>query len=771
MYSGFFRKAGAAAMSAAMAFTGSVAGLANVFTTAAADSLVFEFEDATITGDITVETSSDASGGSYLKMTDSGTITLPFNVAEAGTYNLVFYAGGIGSAKQQNLSLNGTSLDTLAIPLSEGFEAVTMPSVKLKAGENVITITKSWGWSTFDKLEVLPFEYPAITASQPVPTDPKAIAEAKSLMAYLNSVYGKNIISGQQEIYQYGPHGLETEFEYLYDLTGHYPAIRGFDYGNRCCELFGAADDGTNSRIIDWVKTKGGIATASFHLNIPKDFASYTGGQLPFEQTTYAAKIDDKPASDFVTANAYKEGTKEYDYYRAALERLAGDFLALQEQGIPVIWRPLHEAEGGGGETGSWFWWGKEGSEVYKNLWIYTYKTLTEDFGCHNLIWEWNSYNFDTSPNWYPGDEYVDIIGYDKYNCTKYLAENNWQPSIQHDDSAIASTFYGIMEKYGSTKMVAMAENDCFSTVENLVNDKAGWLYFCTWYDGGSDNNNFLSNPNFNTKEDTIAMYQSDYCITLDELPADLYSTKAPDVSTTSRSTTTTTTTVTEPITTTTHENDPNKSFADINTDATGKMTITFEEPAETVYLRVDLPDGVTYANGGLGVSVPVDGKYYWANIMWSAKVSGDVPVDLAKDILNVTEDTVEVEDETVIEAVKAAVVKQTKFEGQVWYASDASGKETKKNGIVISAAYTMKEEPHYLWGDANCDGELNMADAVFIMQCITNPDKYQLTDKGVKQADVDGSGDITNKDALVIQQFKLNIIKVFPVLNVEGKA
>jgi len=764
MYSGFFRKAGAAAMAAAMAFTGSVAGLANVFTTAAADSLVFEFEDAKITGDVTVESGAGASGGSYLKMTESGTIELSFTVAEAGTYNLVFYAGGIGTAKQQNLALNGTSLDTLAIPESDGFEAITMPSVKLKAGENIVTITKSWGWSTFDKLEVLPFEYPAITASQPVPTDPKATAETKSLMAYLNSVYGKNIISGQQEIYQYGPHGLETEFEYLYDLTGHYPAIRGFDYGNRCCELFGAADDGTNSRIIDWVKTKGGIATASFHLNVPKDFASYTGGQLPFDQTTYSAKIDNQPATDFITANAYKEGTKEYDYYRAALERLAGDFLALQEEGIPVIWRPLHEAEGGGGETGSWFWWGKEGSEVYKNLWVYTYKTLTEDFGCHNLIWEWNSYNFDTSANWYPGDEYVDIIGYDKYNCTKYLEENNWQPKVVHDDSAIASTFYGIMEKYGSTKMVAMAENDCFSTVDNLVNDKAGWLYFCTWYDGGSADINFLSDPRFNTQEDTIAMYQSDYCITLDELPADLYTTDAPDVSTTSRSTTTTTTTVTEPITTTTHEDDPNKSFAEITTNSTGKMTITFEEPAETVYLRVDLPDGVTYANGGLGVSVPVDGKYYWANIMWEAKKSGDIPVVLADDILNITEDTVEVEDEAVVDAVKAALAKQKTFEVQIWYASDASGKETKKNGIVISAAYTMKGTSDLLYGDANCDTEVNMADAVMIMQSITNPDKYQLSELGTKQADVDGSADITNKDALLIQQLKLNIISEFPI-------
>ena len=51
------------------------------------------------------------------------------------------------------------------------------------------------------------------------------------------------------------------------------------------------------------------------------------------------------------------------------------------------------------------------------------------------------------------------------------------------------------------------------------------------------------------------------------------------------------------------------------------------------------------------------------------------------------------------------------------------------------------------------------MADAVFIMQCITNPDKYKLTPVGEKNADVDFSNDITNKDALKIQKFKLGII------------
>ena len=70
------------------------------------------------------------------------------------------------------------------------------------------------------------------------------------------------------------------------------------------------------------------------------------------------------------------------------------------------------------------------------------------------------------------------------------------------------------------------------------------------------------------------------------------------------------------------------------------------------------------------------------------------------------------------------------------------------------------------LCGDANCDDEVNMADAVFIMQCISNPDKYQLTENGEQNADADASGDITNKDALAIQKYKLNIITLLPDTN-----
>ncbi|MDE6781236.1 MAG: hypothetical protein K2J40_07245, partial [Ruminococcus sp.] len=66
------------------------------------------------------------------------------------------------------------------------------------------------------------------------------------------------------------------------------------------------------------------------------------------------------------------------------------------------------------------------------------------------------------------------------------------------------------------------------------------------------------------------------------------------------------------------------------------------------------------------------------------------------------------------------------------------------------------------LWGDANVDGKVSLADAVLIMQALSNPDDYKLSKEGEINADVSDHGDgITPKDAVVIQQVDLKIYTV----------
>lgn len=59
--------------------------------------------------------------------------------------------------------------------------------------------------------------------------------------------------------------------------------------------------------------------------------------------------------------------------------------------------------------------------------------------------------------------------------------------------------------------------------------------------------------------------------------------------------------------------------------------------------------------------------------------------------------------------------------------------------------------------GDSNCDEQMDMADVVFIMQALANPNKYQLSEQGSFNADLDGNG-ITVGDAQAIQNMLLGL-------------
>ena len=76
--------------------------------------------------------------------------------------------------------------------------------------------------------------------------------------------------------------------------------------------------------------------------------------------------------------------------------------------------------------------------------------------------------------------------------------------------------------------------------------------------------------------------------------------------------------------------------------------------------------------------------------------------------------------------------------------------------------ADTSSSEDETVYGDANCDTQVNLADAVLIMQHKANPSKYNVTANGVLNGDVDETGNgLTNKDALKIQQFLLGLTEL----------
>ncbi len=552
-----------------------------------------ECEDLTLAADATVaqkvynDEYPGYTGDGFVWVTNAGTMSFTIDAPKTGMYRLItrclMYLGNAGEIREGQVNVtrsDGTTwTNTVKIPHTDTWNDFSWGDIKLTEGENTITFGGGWGYCLYDSMSLSMTPPPDYSKATDTLIDAEATPETVALMQYLKSVYGSHIISGQQEIYGGGNDGdSELEFKYLQTNTGKLPAIRGFDFMNYN-PLYGW-EDGTTERIIEWVKNNPysesgiGIATASWHINVPIDFENYElGDAVDWTECTY--KNSQASNSTFDTKNAVIEGTKEYEYFQMAMEDLAEQLKILQDNNVPIILRPLHEAQGNEGNYGdgtAWFWWGDDGAEVYKELWKLLYTTLTEEYDLHNIIWEYNSYNYANSDTWYPGDEYVDIVAYDKYNCD-YNRDDGLSPGTPNL-SAISSVFNYLYELTDGEKMVAMSENDSVPSLENLQVENAGWLYFCPWY------GNHLMSSQYNNADDLNEMYNSEYCITLDELPADLYSSAVTPGTTTTEEELTTTTTETSAETTISSEEETTNVSEE--TTATSDTTTISEETTIT---------------------------------------------------------------------------------------------------------------------------------------------------------------------------------------------
>jgi len=262
--------------------------------------------------------------------------------------------------------------------------------------------------------------------------------ETYKLKALLDSLYGKKIISGQA--YE----SVDEKWnEYIFNATGKTPAILSLDFMNSMPWRVskGADPDTTTDRAINWVKQKKGIVEMHWHWDAPKNVTPNSWQGFYTSNTTFdlAYALSDTNLED------YKLLIRDIDIVAKRLKRM-------QDSSVSILWRPLHEAEGG------WFWWGAKGGAACKKLWNLIYDRLTNYHKLNNLIWVWNSYGNDKG-NWYPGNSTVDIIAWD------YESSNSW--------SQYQSLF-------GTTgKLFALGEEGKIPDPANFT--AKPWLYFITW--------------------------------------------------------------------------------------------------------------------------------------------------------------------------------------------------------------------------------------------------------------------------------------------------
>ena len=454
-------------------------------------SVVYEAEDATWHGGISVSLDAFASGGKMVGRfeSDDDTVDFSITVPEDGIYDLTLTCKGIGGGKTNRVLVDGESKGEFTCA-GTTFEDCTLRGVLMSAGEHTVTVSKSWGWIWLDSLTVTPAQAIPDSVYEVAPTlvNPGATEEAKALYAYLCDSYGKVTLAGQHS--DYGTDGPECRA--IYDVTGKYPAIIGFDMMDYspARTLLGAR--GTSVEQALKFHAQGGIVTFCWHWNAPNAYLKEgtDDGNPRWWGGFYTRNTDFDIAA--VMDGSDPEG-------KAAIDRdiaeIAKQLLRLQDAGVPVLWRPLHEASGG------WFWWGAKGPEACKQLWVYLYQELTDTYGCNNLIWVWNGQD----AAWYPGDKYVDIIGQDIYED-------------KHAYGPGTSLFADIVEYSGGNKPIALTENGVVPDIDQMVESKTRWLWFNTW-SGAFVQQNSQYSEEYTEAALLKKVYDSDYVITLDELP------------------------------------------------------------------------------------------------------------------------------------------------------------------------------------------------------------------------------------------------------------
>lgn len=286
------------------------------------------------------------------------------------------------------------------------------------------------------------------------PIDREANGPTRQLYRYLrDKVWGQKVLSGCQARWDYNI----TDAEGIKERSGRYPAINIFDFQHfrqRNLNYMGPTAKAWHDA--------GGIVGFIWHWSVPiaADLSAKEG--FAFYSPTGS---QGRPGTLFSPRRAIQTGTPEHSILNENLDTIVGYLLHYQQQGIPILWRPFHEAAGNTNRGGkSWFWWGNDGAEAFKQLYLYTQRYLMEH-GVHNLIYIWTSELDDD--DWYPGDEHVDIIARDQYHI----------PS-QHD--SFKEQFDLLRRKYPS-KMLALAECDCVPSAEAMEKDNAKWLFVAPW--------------------------------------------------------------------------------------------------------------------------------------------------------------------------------------------------------------------------------------------------------------------------------------------------
>lgn len=324
------------------------------------------------------------------------------------------------------------------------------------------------------------------------PADKNLIPEARAVLDYLESVYGKKTLAGIS-----GTKNAEA----IHRESGKHPAIVAIDLSGWNSPTWGKSYTRVVQNSIDAAKAsweQGMIVSMQFHWKHP----AKTNG------TAWVGKHGRNPPSGpFDMAAATKTGTQANRQFMDDLAKHADYLQQLADARVPVLWRPFHEIDGG------WFWWtDRDRPENTAEMWRRMFDFLVEKRNMHNLIWVYSAAlhpsakgkdvtRIEYRKRFYPGDAYVDISGIDIYPNSYY----GWGEP-QEDTYQKA---FDIMKQVTPDKMLALCEGEAIPNPDRMAQDGPKWLYCLPWWGPGKRH----------PAEWIRSTYNHEFIISRDELP------------------------------------------------------------------------------------------------------------------------------------------------------------------------------------------------------------------------------------------------------------
>ena len=308
-------------------------------------------------------------------------------------------------------------------------------------------------------------------SAQTKPADPKMIEEARILLHYFDTIYQKKML---------GAIRLPSQAAKIQQLTGEYPAMVEEDLTGWHKTAWSATYTNRVQEHIDNMKEiwrdKKAIPGMCWHWGNP-----LTGGG------TYTASKVKLTAEQF--SNIVTEGTDEYNKMMEDLRKHADYLQQLTDEDIPLIWRPLHEIDGG------WFWWTDQNKpENTAKLWRIMYNYLVKEREMHNLIWVYSAgvgnptkKDLEYRKSFYPGDEYVDMVGIDLYgfDFRDTGVKEYWNATETYREA------FNTMKELAPDKLIILTETNAMPNMEKTFNGDpnfAKWLWAMPWWAGNDEN-------------------------------------------------------------------------------------------------------------------------------------------------------------------------------------------------------------------------------------------------------------------------------------------